>query len=603
MESKKILYLEDLIKFCEEQKMSSFSSKDTGYQLAVQIPASLSFEKNDILDNKGMMYCKLKVCHTNLNKNKSFISEENMKKALPSLKYRPLLAHIHQLDNGDWDFHSHDMNITDNGIEYIEKQIGAFTADEPYLEYDEDNDKTYVIAYAAIPEDYTMASEIIRNNGGSTVSCELSIEDMSFNAKEGYLELNTFYFSGCTCLGRETNGKEVQPGMEGSRLDIIDFSTENNSMFSKRTEEENSKLIETLEKLNETIVNLTSFNINIKDEQIAQKGGNDLEKINSLIEKYNITIEDVTFETEGLSDEELENIFEEKFGEKVEEVEEVKVEETTTEQEEFSKTCPECGATVDDEVDACPECGKELTEVSEDETEEEFTTEETVVTEEVVATEEAEEVTVEETAVEEVSEPEKFSKTFELSHDDIKCALYQLLIPYEEANNEWYWIVEVFDNHFIYQGCMGNYFGQKYVKEDETVAFDGEPYAVYSEFLTESERVALKEMRANYAVIEEELGKYKEAEVKAQKEEILNDIAYAEFAEEECMKDVVSKASEYSVQELRDAMDLALAKAYKSKKTFAVETEEKKSVTKVGFAYEEVDDKDPYGDYFKSLLK
>ena len=150
---------------------------------------------------------------------------------------------------------------------------------------------------------------------------------------------------------------------------------------------------------------------------------------------------------------------------------------------------------------------------------------------------------------------------------------------------------------------MGKYFGQKYTKVDETVAFDGEPYAVYSEFLTESERVALKEMRANYAVIEEELGKYKEAEIKAQKEEILNDVAYAEFAEEECMMAVVSKASEYSVQELRDAMDLALAKAYKSKKTFAVETEEKKTVTKVGFAYEEVDDNDPYGDYFKSLKK
>ena len=592
MESKKILYLEDLIKFCEEQKMSSFSSKDTGYQLAVQIPASLSFEKNDALDNKGMMYCKLKVCHTNLNKNKSFISEENMKKALPSLKYRPLLAHIHQLDNGDWDFHSHDMDITDNGMEYIEKQIGAFTADEPYLEYDEDNDKTYVIAYAAIPEDYTMASEIIRNNGGSTVSCELSIEDMSFNAKEGYLELNTFYFSGCTCLGRETNGKRVQPGMEGSRLDIIDFSTENNSMFSKRTEEENSKLIETLEKLNETIVNLTSFNINIKDEQIAQKGGNDLEKLEFLLNKYNVEIADVTFETEGLSEEELEIKFEEAFGEKVEEVE---VEEIP-EQEEFSKTCPECGATVDDDADACPECGKELAETPEDEPEEEFTTEEVVVTEEV------EEIVVEETVVEEISEPEAFSKTFELSHDDIRCALYQLLVPYEEANNDYYWIIEVFDNYFVYQGCMGNYFGQKYTKQDEAIAFDGEPYALYSEFLTESERVALKEMRANYSVIEEELATYKEAEIKAQKEEILNDIAYAEFAEEECMKDVIAKASEYSVQELRDAMDLALAKAYKTKKTFAVEAEEKKTV-KVGFTYEEVDDGTPYGDYFRSLKK
>ena len=65
-----------------------------------------------------------------------------------------------------------------------------------------------------------------------------------------------------------------------------------------------------------------------------------------------------------MSEEELEAKFEEAFGEKVEE--EVEVEEKT-EQEEFSKTCPECGANVDDDLTACPECGKDITEVPENE--------------------------------------------------------------------------------------------------------------------------------------------------------------------------------------------------------------------------------------------
>ena len=395
-------------------------------------------------------------------------------------------------------------------------------------------------------------------------------------------------------------GKNVEEGMLGARVDLKDFSAEKNSVCNFT--EENSKLIETLEKLNSTLSNFTSFNINNKDEQDknAQKGGNDLDnnKFNELMEKYNVTVEDVTFETEGLSDEELEKVFETTFGEVVEEVEEAEVEEKTeTEQEEFSKTCPECGATVDDDLTVCPECDKDLTEVPENEDDEDDFEEEPVVEEQETTPEvepEVEEIHVEE---------EKFAKTFNLSHDDIRCALYQLLAPYEEANNEYYWIVEVFDDYFVYQGYCGNYFGQKYVKEDDIVAFDGEPYTLYSEFLSESERVALKEMRANYSVIEEELSKYKVAETNAQKEEILNDVAYAEFAEEECMKEVVAKASEYSVQELRDAMDLALAKAYKSKRTFAIETEEKKAVTKVGFTYEEVDDGDPYSDYFRSLKK
>ena len=63
-------------------------------------------------------------------------------------------------------------------------------------------DKTYVVATAAIPEEYTKTADIIRAKGGTTkVSCELSIYSMSFNAKEKYLELEDFRFNGCTLLG------------------------------------------------------------------------------------------------------------------------------------------------------------------------------------------------------------------------------------------------------------------------------------------------------------------------------------------------------------------------------------------------------------------
>lgn len=61
----------------------------------------------------------MRVCHTLLNRNGSYISEDSMKAAMPSLKYSPLLANIHQLDDGSWDFHSHDYHIEtdENGNE------------------------------------------------------------------------------------------------------------------------------------------------------------------------------------------------------------------------------------------------------------------------------------------------------------------------------------------------------------------------------------------------------------------------------------------------------------------------------------------------------
>ena len=104
----------------------------------------------------------------------------------------------------------------------------------------------------------------------------------------------------------------------------------------------------------------------------------------------------------------------------------------------------------------------------------------------------------------------KFSKTFELSHDDIRYALYSLLASYEEADNDWYWIISVYDTYFVYQGCAGNYFGQKYKNENNNIAFDGERYELFAEFVTESEKAELESMRSNYSSILTELNSYKE---------------------------------------------------------------------------------------------
>ena len=94
----KILTLDQLIKFCEDNKFYDFNSKDSGYTLSVQIPGQLSFDSDS---TQGLLFTKVKTCHTLLNRNGSYVSEDNMKNAMPSLKYRPLLGYIHQLDSGE----------------------------------------------------------------------------------------------------------------------------------------------------------------------------------------------------------------------------------------------------------------------------------------------------------------------------------------------------------------------------------------------------------------------------------------------------------------------------------------------------------------------
>lgn len=468
--NKRMLTLEQLVQFCSKNNLSTFSSKDSGYTLAVQVPAEFSVNTSN---TKDMLMARVKVCHTELNRNGSHITEENMTKAMPSLKYRPFLAAFTKDDNGLDDFDSHNIDIVENEdgeleYEYIEQQIGCFTATEPILEYDKDKDKTYVIAEVAIPENYTKAADIIRRKNGTKVSCELSIESMSYNADKKYLELEDFYFTGCTALG-----EHVEEGMLGSRLDIEDFSS-NNSSFSHI--ENNTEIMTLLSSINSKLDKLDNLN-----KESYGKEENPVNHLSELLNSYGKTLEDIEFEYEGLTDEELDAAFAEAFDnveeETVETEEETSSEEDTTEGEAAVKVTE---SEVETESEDEPEEGE---------------------------SEESDNVIVQESY-------EPITLSYEISHEDTRYALYQLI--QSTYDDDWYGIEKVFDDHFIMYGWDNdNYYGQKYTKNGDCVELDGERYALYAEFVTETEMAELNSMRANYASIVEKLADYEKNELLA----------------------------------------------------------------------------------------
>ena len=190
--AKQILTLDNLYQFyVQKNETVNFSSKESGMPIVV---TTNGFFEADESDMPGMLKLGLKVCHIDTNRNGSHISKENMEKAMPTLKYRPILAYIHELADGTKDFYAHNMEIVENEdgeteIKYIEKQVGCYTADAPWLEYDKDMDKTYVIANAVISKEYTKAASIIERKNGTKVSCELRINEMQYNSKKKYLEV------------------------------------------------------------------------------------------------------------------------------------------------------------------------------------------------------------------------------------------------------------------------------------------------------------------------------------------------------------------------------------------------------------------------------
>ena len=557
--NRKLLTLDDLYRFYSTKKKSmKFNAEKEGYNLAVQVKGR--FEVIDE-NEEGLMFCRVKAFHDLGNLNKSYIDTDVLKTKMYSINNRPILADIIEVEDEDGnivkDFNGHSMHINEDEdkIEYVEFPVGHFVNPENIeLAYDEEHDRHFVYCDAVIYEEYTDTCDILRRRGGTDVSVELAIRDLAFDCKNKVLKLNDFYVQGCTLLG-----EHVRPGMAGSKLSLKDFAESNNSIFSDMTDEEHSKLIDTLERLNTT---LSKFN-NIDDATASIKDYGKEE--NNNVENEKLVNEEVT---------------------EVEEAEETIVTETESTEE----------TTVVNEEETVEE-NPEVVEVEETEvnSEGEVTAEENNET-----TDGGEAETFECT-----KEVKNFSKTFELSHEDVRSGLYALLESYEIAENDWYYICSVYDDHFVYQSIFnGNYFGQKYTKDGDTVAFDGERYELFNMFLTASEKAQLESMRSNYSSIEAELNKYKEAEAYADKMTVFEDESYSNYLETDEFKELMSEETvkKFTKEELQEKADAALGKLVKKNKTFAFSAEKKDEKKKTpsffAFAKQETD-----SSFLDSLLK
>lgn len=567
MAKKRLLYIEDLYDFYSNKykRSTKFSAEKTGEPLVVQVHGRVNFDESD-KNKDGLLPVHLQSCHTDLNVNGSNIESSVMEAALPSFSNRPILGYIHKVTTdenpeGQWEFYSHNMHEDENGdVVYDEYPIGIIPEScNAQLVYDEEKKKTYCEVDGYIFEEYSKAAEILQREEECSVSVELSIRELSYDAKQKFLNIEDFWFSGVTILGKTPQGNEVKPGMTGSNIKLADFSSRNNSLF----EDYETKMVE----LQARIENLETACFNREQNSsvrtLSKEGGNkeNMTKFEELLAKYNKTVEDITFDYSELSDEELEAKFAEVFGEDNNADGDNSGDDTTNEPSN------------DNEGDG------------ENPTEPEGTTD---------GDNEGEGQNF-----------ENMTKTFEISHDDIRYALYNLLSSYEDADNEWYYITGVYDSYFVYESWDGGkIYGQKYTKDNDNVSFDGERYNLHKEYLTDSEYAEIQDMRSNYSSVVEELNTYKSAEVFEDKMTVFDDEAYSEYLDTDEFKALMSEDSvnKYFKEELSEKADATLGKLVKKNKTFsfAGETPQKKHVSRVAFnAEKETEDTyKPYGDLF-----
>lgn len=311
-------------------------------------------------------------------------------------------------------------------------------------------------------------------------------------------------------------------------------------------------------------------------------------KFEELLEKYGKTAEEITFEIEGLSDEELETKFAELFdgegdagdGDAGDPASDSGSDEVSD--PEGDDVDPVVEEPVDDVVDVV---NNPVDEPAADPV--------------VVADEDNDSVIEDEDATPKKKKVENSEIKFELSHDDIRRALYALLDVMTDDGYCTAWINEVFDDKFIYENYSeGKCYRQKYSKDGDNIEFVGEPVEVFSEWLSKEEKDALDALKTDYAVLKSFKEQYDAAELKAQKDAIFTSDEYAEIADSDEFKALIADADKYSVEELQVKADLLFAEAMKKKFSFAAEKTEKKHSVSVNLNVKPNKKKEAYAGLF-----
>ena len=548
-----MLTIDDLVQFCEKQNFSKFSSKESGYQICVQVPAK--FEKIESND-EDILIAPVLAFHTSNNRNKSSVPESAARKAMKEMAYKPVLANFCEID-GVRDFTSHDFEIDEDGnYTYYEKQVGCFTTDKPYMEQDPKNeDRMNVFAKVAIPRHYTDAADIIERKGGTNCSVELAVNELSWDSREKVLILEDITVMALTLLGKDPEtGEDIQPGMENAHVQIEDFSAENNSVVNKS---------ELINEITTAVLERLNSNKN-KQADFAEENTAERRKTNVVDENVNIEFEETEASEEEVKvteNEEVEGVVATEEEETpVAEMEETSEEEIKEEESEDTDT-PEVVEEFDDDP---------VEDDSEDDSDEVDNTDDGVL-----------------------NNGQQGKKafnvngmTFEVSMSEVINSLFELVNnSYSESDNDYY-SVEVYEasKTVVMIGWFsGRAYRQSYKVRNDVYSLVGDRVSVKAVYVTADEEAELDKIRSNYSVISDKLAKY---EAEPEKMEILNSSDYANIADQSDFVELKKRENHFdlTVNELKDKADAMLLQYAKSGKlNFAASESEKKEEPKKDF--------------------
>ena len=482
----------------------------------VQIVSTPSlFKVDDSMDSERFMKVRVAVMHSGENLNHSFFSTKVIEDAKDSFANIPILANISKIIDEDGneriDFNGHDAHIEEDAFNegeykviYDESVVGIIPETNSFeIVHDDETDNDYVYVDGLIYREYgNYAADIIESRGGTTdVSAEIYTPDISFDAESKLLVVNEMKMAGVTLLG-----EHVTPAMKGA----------NATAFSINEDDLRAQMIKVMSDLKES---LDKYNAAINGENI-KKGGERSLKFEELLEKYGKTLDDITFEYEGLTDEELEAAFASAF----EEADEEPVDD------------------VEQEVEA-------------------------------EAAENAEEQ--EENFAKMSVNYNGMAHEFSISLQDKISALYELVNnTYADEDGTWYDVTVYDDERYVIMVNFwsGKGYKQSYKVKNDVYTLVGDRVEVFPRWLTQDEINSLDRMKADYSIMEEKLSHYED---EPKKLEILGSDDYSLIADNEDFVALCKQENHFnmSIDEVTTKADAILTAAAKQHK-FAANVDE-----------------------------
>ena len=248
---------------------------------------------NDIVErNKSFDACTIRVMYTGKNRNRTSISKEAVEKAIPTLYNCPIVCNY---DVEEDKIGGHDVEFvkTKNGLKMVNltDAVGVIPEGAEYRweTVDDNGTEHEYLVVDGILWKRSSAYEKLKKDGISGQSMEITVN--SGKSVDGVFEIYSFDFTAFCILG-----EDVEPCFESA--DIETFSLE---VYKTRFEH----MMEDLKMEYSMAANTTEES----GKEFSSKGGEGKVNLTELMAKYNLVEADITFDTDGMSAEELEAKF------------------------------------------------------------------------------------------------------------------------------------------------------------------------------------------------------------------------------------------------------------------------------------------------------